>query len=74
MRISGDSGYGIDESCERYIPVRQTFCRMRRERDVHLAVHIRPFRMVIHFLRFYCHAGHETERLVEISELETSVD
>jgi len=70
-RISGGSGYGVDELRERYIAFRQTFCRMGRERNFHFVVHIRPFWMVIHFLRFYCHAGHETECLVEISELET---
>ena len=71
-RISGGSRYGVNELRERYIAFRQTFSRMRRKRDVHFVVHIRPFWMVIHFLRFYCHAGHEPECLVEISELETS--
>jgi len=70
--MSGGSSYGVDELRERYIAVCQTFRRMGRERDVHLVIHVRPFWMVIHFLRFYCHAGHETECLVEVSKLEAS--
>jgi len=73
-RRPGGSAYGIDESRKRDVALCQPFCRMCRERDFHLVVYVRPFRMVIHFLRFYCHARHETERLVEIGELETSVN
>ena len=39
-RISGGSRYGVNELRERYIAFRQTFSRMRREGDFHLAVYI----------------------------------
>lgn len=37
---------------------------VRRKCNLHLVVHVKPFRMVVDFVRIECDAAHEAERLV----------
>lgn len=39
---------------------------VRRKCNLHLVVHVKPFRMVVDFVRIECDAAHEAERLVAV--------
>ncbi len=82
MAVGSRDGSGLVDRARDAVHVRgelevefgQATCIMRREMDVDSAVDVRPFWMVVHFLRQNCDFRHETEGFGEIAEFEFAVE
>lgn len=66
--------YLFDEAGQVYVPFRKARTLVGAQGDMDLVVHVKPFRMVVQFLRLQGHSCHEAKSPIEVFEMELLED